>query len=229
MMKKRMGFICAAVASLVTASIATADVNVWFELNETGSTEGVELVSQGEGQTLQITKPATGTFDVALIVKSNATGVGFNGGVIDLSTDSADVSPVQGSFSSNASLQLANAGTGYNDGPGTLITNFGASGFFPLPDGVNELFRITVTVSKDGPGVHNLFVFGGSVNGFGDSNDGNILFGPNSPGIPGGIANATLPAGDPNLAVVTITNIPEPGTLALLAIGGIALALRRRR
>jgi hypothetical protein len=210
---------------------------VWY--SATGLNPQSTVGASGPGQTLQLgcdkTLPGTTcAWDVALHYDTQDGGQ--TGWALDLFQPNAG-----GPFSVTNAVATANPISAGGTTPGAPGQAFGTPGFDPRilwgdisgtnaapPAAAANYIVMTFTLSKTGvdAAVHNLtaWIGGGAFGGNDDPLTGNeiVQIGPNAP-VDGGPTGVELP-----LPVITVTNVPEPATLSLLALGAIALIRRRK-
>jgi hypothetical protein len=236
MMMKRMILSLGVVAALAANTYGAGQV--WYSATSTSASATVG--SSGPGQTLELgcdktPGAAVCTWDVSLMY-TTADG-GQTGWALDLFAPAGSAAD----FSVTNAVAVANVISAGGTTPGAPGVAFGGgivdprilwgdiSGFNAAPPGgPGQYTLMTFTLTKGGldGAVHNLtaWIGGGAFGGNDDPLTGAeiVQIGPNVP-VDGSPTGIELP-----LPVITVTNIPEPATLSLLALGGIALIRRRK-
>lgn len=208
--------------------------SVWY--SATGNNAQSTVGSAGAGQTLELgcdKTPGQCSWNVTLMYDT-ADG-GQTGWALDLFGDPSKF------VVSNAAV-VANAISAGGSTPGAAGQAFGTPGFDPNilwgdisgfnaapPAGAGSYQLMTFTLSTIGAptnAIYNLNAWIGG-NAFGGNDDGDtgteiVTVGPNAP-VLGTPTGEILP-----LPVIRVTNVPEPATVTLLALGALA-AIRRRR
>jgi hypothetical protein len=220
-MKKLMGLI-AAVALMASASVANAVDHAWFTY-EGGTCTGVQVTASGPGQMLTIVKDAAPTCNIVIGYRvtsneqqNNMASYAFrldNGA--DLSLVSVDQSPGAGLFPTPFSFggSLIDIGALNSSPAGVTGAQLDAIG--------NLVAKFTIQIAKPNAGSHLI------TGGWGSSDQALTQYawqgsaGPNPSTDGASDSWGTLP-------VISITNVPEPATLALLGFGAFALIRRRR-
>lgn len=224
-----------ALAILASAAVANASSVAWFTAANTAG-NGAGSAGGAAGSRLDLTCDASqpsGSCSWVITMKLTTSG-GLGGWNADLVTAAGN-----GVSSSNGTLAGTNPWTGANSfaaggtgGSGAALLA-GAQGqtFAVVPAGTVDLISFTLTRSfaTGNTSVADVFVkipvSPVGVEWF-NGNDGdyeNVAFGPNAAIQAVGGSAIDIPA-----AVIRITNVvPEPTTLALLALGGLA-AFRRK-
>lgn len=224
-----------AFALLGATAVANAADNAWFSLESVST--GV-TATWGSGQTLIIDKDSSAGLSVTLTIGYNVTAA--NGALsawhIDLNSPDAGLSVVGGSLTGLAANATSAEGAGSENAGGNLFTNFGQT-FIGANGSTGLVGTFQLTIEKQ-PGdpltTRNIFgTFGvstqadnvGTWYGFVGANPnatfGNALYGFN--GYDFGTYTTR-----PSLPVITINNVPEPATLALLGLGVVCLIRRRK-
>jgi len=222
-----------ALAVLASATMAQAASFAWFTAaNTNGNGAGAAGGAQGSRLDLTCDTSVAGSCSWVITMKMNY-GAGLGGWNADLLT-----APGNGVSSSNGTIaasnpwqganSLANGGTG---GSGAALLS-GAQGqtFSVLPGGTVDMITFTLTRNFASGDLTTKDIFVKvpvspvGVEWF-NGNDGDyefVSFGGNAPvqAVGGGEISVALP-------VIRITSVPEPTTLALLALGGLA-AFRRK-
>ena len=216
--------VAAALVLLASAGVASAANNLWFTLESSSGAGSLGTVTSGPGQALVINKTGALTLTIGINV-TTASGT--------MTAWSVNLPPVAGwTGSNNTFLGLGYAGN-FDDG-GQLIDGVGQ--FIAAGTGSTGLV-FTFDMDKNDPnalGTTDIFgdyeQFRPQVDANGSYWVGNV--GPNTQSVGifgyGPSANDTNAGGWGNLAVITINNVPEPATIALLGLGLVAV-LRRRR
>lgn len=231
---KRIALVVAALmVVLVAAPSANAAMDFWFTVGGTTG-GGVDVISQGPGAPLVIEKPqgpGIWTFEIELWVVPTTTNIASF--ALDLSADS-----VQASASNNlvgsAFAGFESQDNGTNTPFPLIVNDLGAASVFSTYSGPAAVAgSFTITIDKMGPGadIYNFYAGPGN-NGFGygvapfnvQPTDGTF---PTLAGLEtlDGAQSDVLLTSSP---VISIQNIPEPATIALLGLGGLALIRRRR-
>jgi hypothetical protein len=221
-----------ALAVAASASVASADSFVWYTTaNTNGNGAGPAGGTQGQGLDLTCnTEGPAGSCSWTINMMVN-TG---SGGLVQHHTD-LRTAPGNGVSASNAALgagQLFSGGDAFPGTPGTgaaLLTSARGSTFAPGGIAANSTFTVLSFTLTRAYATGDLSVAPILVGTNPDStwvwantngNYENVAFGAN-PAVPAleGLT-AALPA-------ITITNVPEPTSLGLLALGALAIVRRR--
>lgn len=247
-MKRGVTIFLAALMALTVTSAANADAFVWFDLagasnaggaltiGAPGSGADVEYTS-GEGSPLVITKGCDGydyTFNIVTWVHNVSSTNDVGSMALDLYTPDSNTAG-----SANAVLLPYGAAPwisflGANGpAPGNIVDNLNAQTLFPpgmAPGTIDDVFTFDITVSDPGVCPATETYFGGV--GAGTWADIIAPFTLVPTGVTYGADQVPLPGGDVAGVAATpsiiINNVPEPGTLALLGLGALALIRRRR-
>ncbi len=229
---RRFVLLVAALAAMATGSVANAADNMWFTL--VSSNGDAVAIEQGPGSALVIEKlPSTTTLRIAMnfTASDNLTG----NDAVGMSSYSFALNSTAGFFSNGAIGDVTNynAPAGGADGDGSFgFQNLSAA--VNGSDGVGYLFDLTINdatlglvanVTGDFPsnmiyGINHSFP-GARWYGFVGGNP--ISYG--SPSYTGGL---DVTPGWGSLPVISVINVPEPASMALLAMGAVALIRRRR-
>jgi len=214
------------------ASSAVDNDSAWFSLE--GTSDPSVTATGGPGQTLVIDKPF-GPGGVHLVIGYNFTNTlqygspttmaawGFTLDTVDLTGGGQNVTAGNGDFTlsqaAGYNLDIPNA----DPDPGAFFSAGALSGAGNGNDGLVFTFEIWVEKFDSIPTATLIFGdFLGQQTGNGFAWYGSI--GPNTGryGIPGYNDRAA------ELPLITINNVPEPATIALLGMGVVALFRRRR-
>jgi hypothetical protein len=214
---KRMLSIVATLGLLVGTSVAQAADNAWFHLQGSSDPGSIVGSASGAGLPLNVTTDTAGpiTLNIGFSLTNDTYGTPMAGLGLHLG-------PVPGGTYSPTTVTSAN----YN----AAVVNTGG----------NELNAIWLSNPPTGPTGHVInfsltlgaLAPGQVINIFGDQGAGDTA---TSQGYAwyGRVANNEVIYGYGgtswgNLPVITITNIPEPTSVVLLALGAVALIRRRK-
>ena len=220
-----------AVMSLSTA--ANGAYSVWWEATAGPGVPGGGSLG-GPGEVLKLTcdvSPGPCTWTVKMFLEVGPTDTPIIGWGHDLLGSPADDGKVavtnafyKGPFTtfSNPFGNPANFEAAFGGAPDLIINTFAAAGAAGVGPGVHNILEFTLEKDKAQPDF-NVSVITSTVNfgAWADINGSvpNINFAGNAIDANVGAATGT---------VIQINNIPEPGTVALLGLGAIALIRRRR-
>lgn len=220
---KKIASMLVALAMAAGASVAQAADNAWFTLQ--GGGPDVTVISQGPGQALVIEKqPGPGTTTLTIGYNVSSAGGPLGGYAYALNAQS------QGQTALFSNPQ--NVGAGFSapfPGPTGETLVYGAGS--PAGTGAPGLVStFTLVINKLGPlGETNIFGdFGPTAQAYASGYAWYGRVGPNpvTYGLPN-YADDVGPGWGP-LPVITIRNIPEPASIALLGVGALALIRRRK-
>lgn len=221
----------------LTATVQAQNLDAWF--NFVGG-DGV-AVDGGPGKALSIEKDVADgryEFTVRLMVNNNGTSAlsghasDFWLGATNATVTTKDVTTLQG-WSVQALDGINGADPIQGNDPAKLVSNIGEAGITIFNDvlvapGAQDvgLVEWTFSIEKSGGQVGDVtdihFGIGRSLWAVTPPNAGQLLaVGPNGPIATNNQAVSALP-------VISIVNVPEPATLALLGFGALALIRRRR-
>jgi hypothetical protein len=224
----RIGAFLGVLAMMVVASTASAGQMVWFEATPlttnaavtTNGASGVSTVLECD-----ISQGLRCEWAITMMVDTDIALFGWDAELVDNDSPAGKTSVKSIDFTGSPWGTAADfAVPGQAPGP---ILHAGQSTFFsPFGPGMFPVMNFVLSKNKQ-PGELNVseIFAGASAVGFGWSDEnlgfGEITWGENPivDGAPGSFA--------PN-PVITIVNVPEPATLALLGLGALTLIRRRR-
>lgn len=217
--------VVAAMAVLIPAATASATFTVWFEATPTNALSSVTIQGgPGVSTVLGCDSSVGGRCEWNIDIRLT-NDVGFFGWWTTLTGGTpGKLAAKQVDFTGSP------LGAGFDSnfvGGAPLIADLGQSTFAAaIAPGTYTLAHLLLSKDKLPGDTNTEFINAGQdANSFGWGDDafgfGEVVYGGNNPigGDPG--------AGAPN-PVITINNIPEPGTIALLAVGALGLIRRRR-
>jgi hypothetical protein len=222
-MKKNLFMVAALVGAFAMPAVSQGSASIWFEY-VSGPTQGLDPVSQGEGQVLSIDKPdGPGLYEYTINMLANVDGVGLYSANTTLSADGP--AAVTGTILNAPVGGAPTPAGGLNTfGPGDIATNFGGATFSgPGYTGQNILLgTLTIVIDKAGTnGVNISARVGTGVFGQQDFQAADVRYADGA-FVSGGIV------GNAENIAITFNNVPEPATMSLLGLGAIALIRRRR-
>jgi hypothetical protein len=210
--------IVATLGLLVGTSVAQAADNAWFHLQ--GSSDPGSIVGSvgGSGLPLAITTDTAGpiTLNIGYSLTNNTYGTPMAGVGLHLgAVPGGSYSPTT---PTSANYNFAAVNTGGAELTAAWVSN-GGNG----PTG--HVLNFSLTLGALAPGQ--------VLNVFGDMGPGDTVEAANGFAWYGRVANNEVIYGYGgtsfgNLPIITITNIPEPASMALLVLGAVALMRRRK-
>lgn len=245
-MKKSI--LIAALLALVAAPAANATVQVWFDIVGSSSNAGLDPLGAvpGPGQRLDLLcdTSLSGRCDwVVRLMAANDTG-NQAGWSLDLGVDpnspGANKAEIK-TFQYGGTSPFPDSSAPIINGGGGLLLSAGQSATPPLAAGYAPVVLAQFVLSKHklvgDSNIHDILsqIGGGEFGGDDNGPYEMVAVGPNAP-VAGQFRGAPWPYNFAPYnynyqlpeAVIRITNVPEPATIGVLAIGVLALIRRRK-